>query len=177
MLTVGVVGHRSLGDAATSAFVYQRCLTILKHLQALHAGVTALSAIAEGADTLFAEAALALDIPLDIVLPFGGYASDFASTHARERYERLRAAARTETRLSYQGRSTEAYLAAMNWVVRRSDVLIAAWNGLPSAGVGGTGDAVEQAILNNRPWIHLNTVDLSVTSHVLDVTADELGGE
>lgn len=177
MLNVGVVGHRSLGDAETSAFVAQQCLDILKQLQDQHTDVTALSAIAAGADTLFAEAALALDIPLDIVHPFEGYASDFAPTHARKRYERLRAAARTESRLSYPGRSKEAYQAAMNWIVERSDVLIAAWNGLPSEGVGGTGDAVEQAILTNRAWIHLNIVDLSVTFHVLDVAVNELGGE
>ena len=65
----------------------------------------ALSAIAEGADTLFAEAALELSIPLDIVRPFQDYAADFRKKVARERYEKLRAAARSEKKLHHHERS------------------------------------------------------------------------
>jgi hypothetical protein len=165
MFCVGIVGHRYLGDARTIRFVSEQCLVILKKARAEHPSVVALSAIAEGADTLFAEAALALDIPLEVVRPFEEYASDFVDASARERYHRLRSAASQETNLPYAGRSDKAYLAAMNWVVGRSDLLVAAWDGLPATGAGGTGDAVRRAISLNRAWIHLNVIDLSVTLH------------
>jgi len=165
MLHAGIVGHRYLRGTATSGFVVRQCSAILRRLQARHTAVTALSAIAEGADTLFAEAALALHIPLDIVQPFEGYASDFSTTEAQRRYERLRTAACTETKLGYPERSNEAYVAAMDWIVGHSDILIAAWNSFPAVGTGPTYHAVRKVIQTNRPWIHLNVVDLSVTFH------------
>lgn len=99
---------------------------------------------------------------------------DFASSNALKRYYRLRAAARTETKLGYLGRSNEAYLAAMKWVVAHSDVLVAAWDGLPPVDVGGTGDAVNQAILRHRAWVHLNVIDQSVSFHSLDILGNGL---
>src|SRR5436853_5294315 len=124
MLRLGIVGHRYLAKRETSAFVADQCLAILKQAQAEHTDVVALSAIAEGADTLFAEAALSLNIPLEIVRPFARYAFDFKTTDARRRYEKLHAAARCETRLNHEERSDVAYRAAMNWIVKESDVLV-----------------------------------------------------
>lgn len=165
MFRIGIVGHRYLTNAETIAFVADQSLAALKQAQANHSDVVALSAIAEGADTLFAEAALALDIPLEIVRPFADYAADFETFPARKRYEELRVAARCEVRLTYQERSNVAYEAAMNWIVRRSDLLLVAWDGLPTEGAGGTGDAVKQAVQLNTPWLHLNVTDLSAKAH------------
>ncbi|HEX6289962.1 MAG TPA: hypothetical protein VFZ66_12270 [Herpetosiphonaceae bacterium] len=166
MMRIGIVGHRFFSRPDAAAFVTQQCLTILRQAQAAYADVTALSAIAEGADSLFAEAALSLNIPLEIVLPFEEYAADFTGTMATACYARLRRAACKETQLAYISRSEEAYVAAMHWVVAHSDVLIAAWDGGPGRGRGGTADAVRQAVLSGRDWIHLNVDDLSTTFHV-----------
>ena len=166
MFRLGIIGHRYLTNSETTAFVAERCLAILKQAQAEHIHVVALSAIAEGADTLFAEAALALDIPLEIVRPFDDYACDFDTMPARRRYEKLRAAARSEARLIHKERSDVAYRAAMNWIVKQADVLVVAWNGLPATGLGGTGAAVKQAVQLNRSWFCLDTSNLSVTFHL-----------
>lgn len=165
MFRIGIVGHRYLTNAQTIAFVADQSLAALKQAQAEHSDVVALSAIAEGADTLFAEAALTLEIPLEIVLPFADYAADFETLPAKRRYEELRAAARSEVKLPYRERSNVAYEAAMSWIVRRSDLLLVAWDGLPTEGAGGTGGAVKQAMQLSRPWFHLNVTDLSVTVH------------
>jgi hypothetical protein len=165
MFYVGVVGHRYLADQKTEDFVSEQSLKILEQARCEHADLVALSAIAEGADTLFAEAALVLGIPLEIVRPFKVYGSDFAKVPARERYEKLRSAARDEESLDHEKRSDAAYKAAMSWIVRRSDLLVAAWDGLPAEGVGGTGDAVRQAVQLGKAWSHLDVRDLSVTSH------------
>jgi hypothetical protein len=163
MLRVGIVGHRMLGDPGTVRFVADQCELILRRAKGLHGAVNALSATAEGADTLFAEAAVSLQIPLDIVRPFDGYRSDFLSAQARNRYCAVRQAARSEAGLAYCERSEEAYLAAMVWVIHRSDVLVAAWDGRPALGLGGTGNAVRLAGQVGRPVIHVDVVNRSVS--------------
>jgi hypothetical protein len=165
MFCIGIVGHRYLANSETIAFVARQSVAALKQAQAEHSDVVALSAIAEGADTLFAEAALTLGIPLDLVQPFANYAADFESLPARELYEELRAAARDEVKLTYTERSNLAYEAAMRWIVERSDLLVVAWDGLPAEGAGGTGDAVKRAVQLNKPWLHLDVTNLSVTAH------------
>jgi len=179
MFRIGIVGHRYLANAETIAFVTDQSLAALRQAQAEHSDVVAVSAIAEGADTLFAEAALTLDIPLEIVQPFADYAADFETLLAKQRYEQLRVAARSEAKLIYKGRSNVAYEAAMNWIVRRSDLLLFVWDGLPAEGAGGTGDAVKQTLQLNKPWLHLDVTDLSVTAHAGGAniyTRDELDG-
>jgi hypothetical protein len=165
MFCLGIVGHRYLASPEIVAFVADQSAAILKQAKSEHTNLVALSAIAEGADTVFAEAALALEIPLEIVRPFDEYAADFKTLSSRKRYEQLRAAARREAKLSYKKRSNVAYKAAMNWVVDRSDVLVVAWNGLAAKGEGGTGDAVKQVVRLNRPWLHLDVTNLSVSFH------------
>lgn len=165
MFRIGIVGHRYLANFETIAFVADRSLALLKQAKAEHRDVVALSGIAEGADTLFAEAALKLSIPLEIVRPFANYAIDFETPEARKRYEALRVAARHELSLTYEERSNVAYEAAMNWIVNQSDLLLVAWDGLPAEGAGGTGDAVKQAGQLNKHWLHLDVTDLSVKVH------------
>jgi len=152
-------------------FVKEQCTLFLKEAHSEHPGLAALSAIAEGADTLFAEAALELGIPLQIVRPFADYAADFETEVARERYEKLRAAARTERKLVHKERSDKAYGAAMSWIVANSDVVMIAWDGLPADGPGGTGSAVELVIKLNRPWVHLDVSALSVKFHPAQIRA------
>ena len=168
MFRIGIVGHRYLANRATIAFVSEQCFVILKQVQSERTDVVALSAIAQGADTLFAEAALALDIPLEIVRPFSDYAADFETKTAVKHYDKLRAAALNEKRLAYKERSDIAYGAAMNWIVNHSDLLVIAWDGLPALGPGGTGSAVKEAVHLNRSWLHLDVSDSSVKSHLMN---------
>lgn len=172
---IGIVGHRYLANKDTIAFVINGCSAVLRHFQSKQMNLVALSALAEGADTLFAEAAVALNIPLQIVRPFKEYATDFSTQSARQSYERLRFAASNETELGIIGRSDAAYLAGMHWIVDCCNLLVAVWDGSSAKGSGGTGDAVERAVLMNRNWIHLDVVDLSVTYH-LDTTIGEVKG-
>ncbi len=164
---IGVVGHRYLANTDTTAFVAESCLAILRQLQTEHEHLVALSALAEGADTLFAEAAIALNIRLEIVRPFEEYAIDFTAPSAKQRYERLRSIACSETQLAHSGRSDEAYLAGMHWIVDNSSLLVAVWDGSPAKGSGGTNDAIERAVLMKCDWIHLNVADLSVACHLI----------
>ena len=161
-IRIAIAGHRHLRDAATVRFVAEHSRAVLRGARDRHPRVVALSALAEGADSVFAEAALMLDIPLEVVRPFAAFADDFPPGPARRLYESLRRAARAEEQLGFRRRSEHAYQAAMRWVVDHSDVLVAAWDGGPSAGLGGTGSAVRYAVEQQRPIIHLNVTDLTI---------------
>lgn len=165
MFHIGIVGHRYLANSETIPFVKEQCSFFLRQAQSEHGDVIALSAIAEGADSLFAESALELGIPLEIIRPFDDYSADFHSKGARELYEKLRTAARSEVKLAHRERSDNAYGAAMRWIVENSDLVLIAWDGLPAEGPGGTGSAVELLTKSNLPWVHLDVSDLSVKFH------------
>ncbi len=147
---VGVTGHRNLGGAEKEVAAALRVALEEDHRR--HGGrLVALSAIAVGADSLFAEEAISLGIPLKVALPFRGYAEDFADGQERGRFETLLAAAEQRHTLSFDGRSNEAYAAVGRWIVDHSDHLIAVWDGMPARGLGGTGDVVAYARERGHP--------------------------
>ena len=71
-MRVGVVGHRILSDEAI-AFTRATCEEAIVEWGAQSSRLTALSALAEGADTVFARAAVEAGVPLDAVLPHRAY--------------------------------------------------------------------------------------------------------
>jgi hypothetical protein len=155
MRRLGIVGHREL-DTDAAAFVGSASVTLLSEALEDSGEVVAISALAEGADTLFAEAALSVPVPLEIVRPFSRYAKDFTTERSRRRYRALAAAAGTETRLRFKARSLRAYEAAMQWVVENCDVLVAAWDGSAPRRRGGTAAAVRHAAQIGRPVVQLD---------------------
>jgi hypothetical protein len=158
MSRLGIVGHREL-DAEAAAFVGASSIALLSDALSVSGKVVAVSALAEGADTLFAEAALSMKVPLEVVRPFSSYAGDFPTEPSRRRYRGLALAARKETRLRFTARSTWAYEAAMRWLVENCDVLVAAWDGSPARRRGGTAQAVRHAELIGRPIVQLDVAD------------------
>lgn len=156
---VAVTGHWSLGDAATHAFVSQAFLALLSQLLREHSqGLVALSGLALGADTLFAEAALSLGIPLESCIANQAVLEKYAPGPEREQHMRLRSRSHILHELPFATRCAESYLALGQWLVHSSDLLIAAWNGEPAAKPGGTGDVVSMAQAAGRPVIHIHTL-------------------
>ena len=168
MRRIGVVGHRFICDDTVLRYTTSEITTILDGFCTLYPDLIALSAIAEGADTIFAEAALALEMPLEIIWPYHAYHSDFATVSARNRYSALCEASCKEIVLSHTCRSDEAYENAMNLVVTQSDLLVVVWDGCPATAICGTSHAVDNALRLNKSWIHLNVVDLTVTHHFVN---------
>lgn len=154
-LTVGVTGHRKLGDdPRTIWYVHAQCVRILDRLRELAdlkgTKLIAYSALAIGADQIFAHGALGLGLPLVGVIPFEDYPNDFEGKD-RVEFERLLNLCREVHRLRRKQRSKDAYLAVGKWTVDQTDYLVAVWNGLPAAGKGGTGDIVEYARKKGKP--------------------------
>ena len=137
-------------------FVAGACRAVLGGAARRHDAVAAVSALAEGADTLFAEAALELGLALDAVTPFAGYDADFVTPYARTRYRRLVRAARSELSMPHRDRSDEAYANAMRAIVDGCDLLVLVWNAAPSPSRAGTAAAVAYAVGLGRPWVHVD---------------------
>jgi hypothetical protein len=161
---VGVTGHRRLGDDPRTAwYVYAECVLVLDRLRDLAryrgAKLVAYSALAIGADTLFAHAALGLGIPLVGAVPFAGYAAELADDDRRQ-FEHLLTLCTHVEWLPARERSDQAYLKVGQWIVERVDYVVAVWNGQPAAGVGGTGDIVAYARAGGKPVLHIDPAAL-----------------
>src|SRR4051812_41977819 len=90
---VGVTGHRKLGtDPRAAWYVQAEYVRLLDRIRKLaryqNAEVVAYSALAIGADPLFAHAALGLGLPLVGAIPFADYPDDFEGDDRRQ-FEQL----------------------------------------------------------------------------------------
>lgn len=173
-LAVGMTGHRSdaLGNGSDAA-VRARLETILAQVAAvgrsLHEREAAffapaspqfrlVSPLADGADQIAAEAALAGGYTLQAVLPFAraDYMKDFTDPAALARFDALIERAHCVLELSGdRARPLDAYIMAGRATVAHTDILIAVWDGLPARGRGGTGEVVEHARRRGTPVIHI----------------------
>jgi hypothetical protein len=176
VLRLGVTGHRPNRLAQSALPRLRRQIgevvalleSIAGEAQAAHAEVSsaerpvllrALSALAEGADTLVAEIALERGVELEAPLPFAvaEYERDFPAGPPRECFHRLLGRAASVLELGgTREREAEAYEAAGRLVVERCDVLLAIWDGGPAAGPGGTALIAAYARELGVPviWIH-----------------------
>ena len=141
---VGITGHRKLG--AAEDWVAGALRELLRGLRRWHGDdLVTVSAIAVGADTLFAEAALELGIPLEVVRPYADYIQAFPTGPVRDRYEALLARATAVHHLPHTRKGSEAYMAAGVWVVDHCEVLVAVHDGRDPKNTGGTADVVHYA--------------------------------
>jgi hypothetical protein len=98
-----------------------------------------------GADQIFARAVLSLSGEFDVILPARDYPAEMAKSSGAESFSELIGAARNVCTMAYEVSSREAYRAASEEMLHRSDLLLAAWNGEPSRSVGDTADVVGMA--------------------------------
>ena len=156
-LVVAVTGHRDLLPAEIPQ-IRERVQDFLRELQHRYAyrSVGVMSALAEGADQLVAEEALALGIPLTVTMPMPKtlYLQDFVTPEARERFERLCAQAVDVFELPLTpGNSVESisgpgpnrsrqYAQVGVFMCAHCHVLLALWDGKDSDQLGGTSQVV-----------------------------------
>jgi hypothetical protein len=186
-LRVGVTGHRDMPETnapALQAAVGNALMVIDRTLRAiaqrqdvgkLYAPtppvIRLVSPLAEGADRLLAQVAIAHGWQLAVPMPFtrDEYEKDFpASTQV---FAELLAHAGAEAVELDGSRDAEnqAYLAVGRFVLGNSDVLIAVWNGKDAKGVGGTGQIATEAHGAGIPVIHIDTAP----PHAVRLLADD----
>lgn len=175
-LAIGVTGHRASNLAGVDLLALRAAVsTILAELESALHGVgrqhamafdaapprmRLVSALADGADTLVAQAALAAGWRLDVCLPFvrEEYAKDFELGIDLQVYLDLIGSAGAVMELpGRRADAAAAYEAVGRLVLEQSDILIALWDGDPNRGRGGTSRVVAEAIARRIPVIHVAT--------------------
>ncbi|MFI0901228.1 hypothetical protein [Streptomyces sp. NPDC020983] len=109
-------------------------------------GLTGVSCLAAGADSVFAEAVLAAGGRLVVIVPSRDYrAAKVAPAHAG-RFDRLLGAAAEVEVMDHATAGRRAYESANRALLRRAQRLVAVWDGRPPTGRGGgTADTVLEA--------------------------------
>ena len=121
-----------------------------------------MSSLAEGADRLVTE--LVLGTPesrLEVALPVPAqdYRQDFSDPDSRKQFDELLGQASEKWTVPVSANRDEAYERAGYYVVDRSDVVIALWDGKPARGRGGTGAIVGYARERQVPLVWVKTAD------------------
>jgi hypothetical protein len=178
---VGVTGHRPNGlDRADIGALRIRVNEVLKHVSGVAVEVKSsfgslysdgrppvlrvISPLAEGADMLVAEEALAEGYELQCALPFDRleYEKDFTDGGSLEKYRKLLGNATSVLELD-GSRATpdlenEAYQTVGRMVLAQSDVLIAIWDGEDAKGKGGTGQIVRESLVSEIPVVWISSI-------------------
>lgn len=165
VLGIGVTGHRperlSDCDPARLAAAIGSALDAIA-AAAPSAAPRMISAVAEGADSIVADAALAHGWRLDVVLPFPreAYELDFAEGPVRDVHVARLAGATAIFELpgdrDGEDGSATAYERAGRLVLAQSDVLLAIWDSRPARGRGGAAQVVAEAVAQGLPVIHID---------------------
>jgi hypothetical protein len=120
--------------------------------------VYGVSSAAAGGDLLFAEACLALNLPIRILLPLPAenFREDFDAP-TWQRAETILAKALWVEVTGSGEKSPERYYECGIETVEQSQLLVVLWDGGPSQGLGGTADMVYFAREQARPVIWINS--------------------
>lgn len=153
MIKIGITGHRNLLYPKNVASEIRLSLEYFKALNSYteeSANLICISALASGADLLFAEEAIRQGIRLNAMIPFSldEYKKDFTTTDIKRLNKVLEKSSSIiiqEATVQTQQQRNEAYLQNGEKLVDASDAVIAVWNNKPAAGIGGTGDIVMYA--------------------------------
>jgi hypothetical protein len=152
---VGFTGHRKLPNPETiSRAIASAFQNVRDHASG---NVTAISSIASGGDTLFAQQALKAGLRWVALLPFprAEFRKDFDESEWQAAEDCLSRAIAEEV-WSPTANRPDAYWELGIATVDRSDILFAAWDGAPARGRGGTAEIVAHARDCEKPlvWIH-----------------------
>jgi hypothetical protein len=138
---VGITGHR--GFNATTATLVD--LAIREVLRACDdAGLVGVTCLADGADTIFANAVLDLGGAIKAIVPAIKYRECLPVEH-HATYDMLLSRASTVDRLDFEESDSNAHMAASLRMLDSVSELIAVWDGKPARGYGGTADVVAAA--------------------------------
>jgi hypothetical protein len=108
------------------------------------------SCIADGGDTLFAQAVLDRGGRLVVVVPAEEYRAGLPQEHHATYDRLLRGAAKVE-QLPFRESTPEAHMTASKRMLELTDHLFAVWDGLPARGYGGTADVAAAARERGTP--------------------------
>lgn len=157
-LRIGVTGHRILAERERVVAGIEKALA---RIEGSHPGrsLVVVSALAEGADRLVAEAVLGRPgsrLVAVLPMPRSDYLSDFGTPESRDEFLALLARASEVVVLPARVNRDEAYAAANDRLLEKIDILVAIWDGGGAQGQGGTAEVVARARTLHLPlaWVH-----------------------
>jgi hypothetical protein len=153
---VGVTGHRFLAEVEKLRAAVEEALDRIEEAFP-EASLMIVSPLAEGADRLVAEAALERGMTLIAPLPFAReeYMTDFETDESKREFQTLLDQADEVIKLPPTPERNDAYAQVGEWVLERSDAIIALWDGQPAQGKGGTADVAQRALERDMPVLHI----------------------
>jgi hypothetical protein len=152
-MIAGLTGHQKIGDSLTIQWVERQLSSILVERE-IREGCMSL---AIGADQMYATLLFEKHVPYTVIVPCQRYEDTFLDEE-RERYFYLLSKAASVVALQFVEPSEIAFYEAGKEVVRRSDILIAVWDGQGAKGLGGTADVVHFAQAQSQRVLHVDTV-------------------
>jgi len=158
-MNIGITGHQTLRGRIILEWLKNELERDIKEMKDVR---FANSSLAIGADQLFAKTILQMKIDLIAVIPSMHYEETFKGRH-KTSYFSLLSKCKLIERLDFTEPSEIAFLTAGKYVVDKSDVLFAIWDGGKAKGLGGTGDVVEYALSLKKTIIHLNPLSMIKT--------------
>ena len=164
-IAVGITGHRpqridGYDMDALSRRIDETLEALERHSD--HARFRLIGSLAEGADTIVAEVALARGWQVDAVLPFdrAEYARDFNEPGAADRLYGLIGRAKNVFELGGSrheaGGEAAAYERAGRVMLSQCELLVAVWDGDPPLGRGGAAQIVVEAIGQGLPILTIH---------------------
>ncbi len=157
-MKVGITGHQDIGSIDTIAWVVKAIEEIVSESK-IDLGLTAL---ARGADQIYAQELLKQKIPYIAIIPSKDYQSTFEKPDQVSQYKRLLDEASEILTLDNNKVSENAFFQAGKKLVDMSDFIIAIWDGGKAKGLGGTGDIVNYAVQNRKTVIHINPTNRTI---------------
>lgn len=142
MVRIGITGHMDLTASSVGLVRAALLETLAPHVPD---GLTGVSCIAAGADSIFAEVVLEVGGGLEVILPAADYRERKVKADHAEMFDRLVRRAESVRVMPYAVSDRAAYEAANEALLESVNLLVAVWDGRAPADRGGTASVVEQA--------------------------------
>lgn len=140
-MRIAIAGHRELPEPTVKLVN-----TAIREWLATRTdtALTGLTCLADGADSIVAEAVLDAGGSLVVIVPAAEYRDGLPSEH-HPGYDALIGKAAEVVRLDHRESTSESHMDASINMLGQADRLLAIWDGEPARGYGGTADVVEAA--------------------------------
>lgn len=157
MISIGIAGHRYLAEVDKLTAGINEALDTIERVFG-DPTFRVISSLAEGADRLAVRLILerqGAKLVAVLPLPESDYLADFTTPETKTKFLSLFNQAEEIIHIQPAPTREEAYARAGTYLLENCDVVLFIWDGLDSQGLGGTGDVVAAARVQNMPlvWI------------------------
>jgi hypothetical protein len=159
VINIGVTGHRFLAEVDKLQAGIDQALAWIERIMPGEQW-SLISSLAEGADRLVTRQVLrrkpGVKLLVPLPLPTEEYRKDFSSEESNREFLHLLGLAGEIIQPTPALTREDGYLAAGQYLLDHSNVLITLWDGQTAQGKGGTGEIIPMAIKRGIPvaWVH-----------------------